>query len=70
MPDEVERRVEPRQRAALCFPLLKAVLAEMPQARGAGFADGLRRKGLRYRYERDFLRAASGSRGCARDAPA
>jgi hypothetical protein len=68
MPDEVHRRIEPRQRAALRFPLLKAVLAEMPQAGGAGFADGLRRKRLRYRDEGDFIGAASGSRRCARDA--
>jgi hypothetical protein len=68
MPDEVHRRIEARQSAALCFPLLKAVLAEMPEARGTGFADGIRRKGFRYRNESDFLSAASGSPRRVRDA--
>lgn len=50
------------------YTFLDAVLAEINQARGQDFAHGGGRPCLTHRYQRDHIRRAARTLGCARQA--
>ena len=68
MADEVRCHLKIGKQAGLRFPFLNAIFAKMPRTGSVCLAERLRLKSLGYGDEGNILHAASGSRGCRRNA--